>query len=115
LGSKGEFRKAKEEKRKDNISPLPEIHLSISELKSVRDPATNKPKIAINYSFRSIPESPLFFDCFRGEIDSVEVLVTKIQLYLYSKRVDIATANRPPELKVKSFGTRESGSGKRRR
>ena len=92
LGSKGEFMKPQEEKRRDIINPLPEIHLSVTELHDGGKNASGK--IHINYSFRSIPENPLFFDNFRGEIDGVEALVTRIQLYLYSKRVYIATENR---------------------
>lgn len=97
LGSAGEFVKEQEEKRKDNIHPLPQIRLSVTELKDAGAHPSGNGKITINYSLKSIPENPLFFDCFRGEIDSLGVLITRIQLYLYSKRVHLATENRQEE------------------
>ena len=85
--SKGEFSKEK-------TLTLPEIRLSISELKGADNRSAGCKKVTINYSFKSIPEDPRFYDCFRGELGGKEELVPRIQRYLFEKEVYVATETR---------------------
>jgi len=87
MQTKGEFSKEK-------TLTLPEIRLSITELKGADNHPSNGKKVTINYSFRSVPEHPLFFDCYRGELGRKEELVPRVQRYLFEKEVYVATERR---------------------